>query len=853
MLKAATLTLASVSLVAMTAPAFGQASPPQASPAAADALDDTGELAPSNEIVVSARRREESVQDVPQTVNVVTSAQIEKLNLRNFTEISAVVPGLTLTPGASFGSSATLRGVAFSPEASGNNPTVEFYVNDGPVSSNFVFQSLFDVGQFEVQRGPQGTLRGRASPSGSILFTTRRPDLDEFGGVLNMTLTDTHSYKVDGAVNVPIIKDVLGVRVAGVIDETEGRTRVRTIKQLTQPEFNPDPKLDTRALRVSVLFEPTDWITANVMYQTLNTKSRSYTQVQSLCLVTGATCPTTSQTIRPFDRLSIEDQGGAFVQQHDVLVGNLDIRFAGQRLSYVGSYNRQNFNALGTSDAGDFYTGTGLSNVARTFRDATGADNVCGREGARAGVRPTLGEFYQCTNTIARRFSHEIRLSSEDRIAGIFDYVVGALFDRTKGDVLNLTQETAVDLRMIPPPNGGFVFVDPTAIIRTGGDSRERSFFANLTAHVTDQLELSGGIRHISYKADPNVITVRGVTNGTPGVDESATVYMGSVKYQITPDIMVYATIGSSYRPGPRVIGNFSTGPTGQGPSAREQQFLNLPAERSTSYEIGAKTSFLDRRGRLNVSLYRQDFDNFVFRGPGVVFRNYERNSAGAFNPTVGTFNFVSAVPVRVEGAEVEASFQIMERWSLGLNASYSNGRIKGGTIACTDLDQNGVPDANPQTPANTTALNNGLPAGQNVSICTGYNSRASFAPKFSANLQTEYAFDFSDHIGGFVRGLFNFTGENSGDPNNAFDNVDAYGLLNLYAGVRDADGAWEITAYGKNILREQRVLFTTSNPTSTTVRTPFGSSTFASPYVPVTVTAPREFGLSFRVALGSR
>jgi iron complex outermembrane recepter protein len=97
MLKTTTLTLAGVSLLAMATPAFGQASPPQASPAAADALDDTGELAPTNEIIVSARRRAESVQDVPQTVNVVTSAQIDKLNLRTFTDVASVVPGLTLT------------------------------------------------------------------------------------------------------------------------------------------------------------------------------------------------------------------------------------------------------------------------------------------------------------------------------------------------------------------------------------------------------------------------------------------------------------------------------------------------------------------------------------------------------------------------------------------------------------------------------------------------------------------------------------------------------------------------------------------------------------------------------------
>jgi iron complex outermembrane recepter protein len=854
-----------VSVLSLAAPAFGQADPQQATPAAADVVDDTGELAPGNEIIVSARRRQESVQDVPQTVNVVTSAQIDKLNLRSFTEIASVVPGLTLTPGASFGSSATLRGVAFSPEASGNNPTVEFYINDAPISSNFVFQSLFDVGQFEVQRGPQGTLRGRASPSGSIVFNTRRPDLDEAGLVVNGTLTDIHAQKLDVAINVPIIKDVLGVRLAGVDDESQGSGRVFTIKQLTQPQFNPDPLRHTKSLRASVLFEPTDWITAGFMYQTLNTRSKSYAQVQSLCLVTGAACaPTATQpTIRPFDRLSVEDQGGAFVQQHDVYVANVDVRFAGQQLSYVGAYNKQDFNAFGTTDAGDFFSAPAFSIVARPFANPPAAfEPVCSSENRRTKLTPTTGEFYQCTHTIAKRESHELRLASQERVAGIFDYVIGALYDKNGGKgplfgldaTLNLVQET-------PIVGFGRIFlVNATPIVRTGGESTEKSVFGNLTAHIGENLELSGGLRHIHYKANPNFLAISGGTpNFIAGDNENKTVYTASAKYQFTPDMMVYANVGSSFRPGPRAIGNFSTGPepTRSGPTARELAFSNLPPETSTSYEVGAKTSFFDRRARLNVALYRQDFKNFVFRGPGVTYRTFSlQGPAGAqlAQPGVGGFNFVSPVPVRVNGAELEASYQILERWSLGLNASYADGKIRNGTIACNDFDQNGIPDAVGQfpTPANAAALNAVLPAGQNLSLCPNYNSRASFSSKFSANVQSELGFDVTENMGGFVRGLYNFLGKNVNDPNNGFDDVGAFGLLNLYAGLRDSDGGWEISVFGKNILREREVLSTTGVPLSTNVQGFAGSTRMNGVYVPVSVTAPREFGITARIAIGS-
>ena len=104
------------------------------------------------------------------------------------------------------------------------------------------------------------------------------------------------------------------------------------------------------------------------------------------------------------------------------------------------------------------------------------------------------------------------------------------------------------------------------------------------------------------------------------------------------------------------------------------------------------------------------------------------------------------------------------------------------------------------------------------------------------------------------MRGLFNFLGSTEGDPFNQFDSVDGFGILNLYAGVRDVDGAWELTVFGKNVFGQQTVLSTTNSPLTTSViGVGLPSSTFASAYVPVEVNAPREFGLSLRVALGSR
>jgi len=221
------LVLASVSVWAMSSPAFAQGTAGGSSDEATTA---------SGDIIVSARRRDESAQDVPLVVNAVTSQTLEKLNIRELKDISSVVPGLALTPNnTGTGSISTLRGINFDINSSGNNGTVEFYLNDAPITSLAVLQSMFDIGQIEVLRGPQGTLRGRASPSGSITVTTRRPDLDEIGGYVTGTVNNNGGVNLNGAVNVPIIKGMLALRVAGLFDDN----RVNEIESVNAPGLKP--------------------------------------------------------------------------------------------------------------------------------------------------------------------------------------------------------------------------------------------------------------------------------------------------------------------------------------------------------------------------------------------------------------------------------------------------------------------------------------------------------------------------------------------------------------------------------------------------------------------------------------
>ncbi|WP_336968586.1 TonB-dependent receptor [Sphingobium aromaticiconvertens] len=768
-----------------------------------------------NVIIVEARRREEDVQDVPAVINAVTAAAIGNLNFREFTEVKTLAPGLDLSVNANgIGGNARLRGVNFDANASGNNGTVEFYYNDAPISPGVILQQMYDIGQIEVQRGPQGTLRGRASPSGSITITTRKPDLNEIGGFLDMTGNDIGTLNFKGGLNVPIIPGIAAIRVAGLWDENEG-DRVRSIYS------NVSPHSRTKSGRVSGLVEPADWIKLEGSYQYMDRDARTYDQAISFSEVNPAAAPS-DVLITAKDRLSIQEEPRTINQRFDIYNWRAEFAGMGQRLIYQGQHSKQQLVSTDNVDDGNFFPGRDIN---------------------------------QITDTVAKGTSHEIRLQNQERVAGMFDYVVG-FFDSKLNPPTALTSPTIV--RLPTSLGGGIAQVAITNVLRTG-NSHEQSFFGNLTAHLGEATELSGGLRQIKYKSQ-NFLAVNGNTIASDAQDVKKLIYSGSIKHNFTPDLLVYLSTGSSFRPGINVVGDFNIAQ-----SALEKSFLNLPPETSKSYEAGFKSTLLGGRARFNMTAYYQKYKNFPFRVPnnGVYYVNTVaiRNAQGVVTGTaqqVGSFNFVGAVPVTVKGLESELQLDISDRWNVGLTASYSIGKIKNGTIPCNDLNGDGVPDAVGSAPS--LAQLQAAVGANNLSACA-VSQRAAFLPPFTATLQSEYKLPVTDKVDGFLRGLVNYSGKSQGDPANNFDNVGAFALANLYAGIRDPEGAWEVSLFAKNLFDTTKVL-TRTTPLFTPYQqitgfTPTGATTaaqtFTSTYTGATVTPPREFGLNVRFFFGSR
>jgi iron complex outermembrane receptor protein len=803
---------ASLLVLALTSAASAQQAPQSAPAAGATTL---------GEIVITARRRAESLQEVPQVVNAVTADTLQKLNIQEFRDIQSVVPGLTLAQSSTgYQSGASLRGVTFDVN-SGAQPTVAMYLNDAPVETNFLFQSLFDVGQIEVLRGPQGTNRGISAPSGAITMTTRKPDLSDIGGYIDATATDIGGRNIQGAINVPIIKDVLAVRAAVLLDQNR-------FDGVTSIHSNIEPRQVTGAERISLSFEPSDRFNANVAYQHLDRDLTDFYQVAGV----GNGTPT-DPAIAPDQRVAVQDMPNRIHAHYDVVTAQIDSRIFGQHLSYVGSYQHEHLTTASDQDKGDLLPGLSFTQ-----------SNVIGRQAT----------------------TQEIRIASDPAPGRFFDYTAGAFYQWQSNSV-DVTQTTFTS-GAFGPPNGPYsaAAFNPkfTAPVMIAGPNtlQETSIFGSVTFHLGANTELTGGVRHIisiddnatvlttgpGYTASALPLHIAGFTlNSCLGIFKSSyanecdlpipantlvqnlrernkftpNIYNVSLSHHFTRDFLAYVNTGTSWRPGPTAVGIFNAT---NDPALNALTFLQ--PETSRSYEIGIKSTWFDNRARANLSVFRQRYHNLIV-GPGQSVSYVSNSGTG---PSVSSANFTANADALVQGVDFDGALQVTREWNIALQASYADGKVAGNSkLPCN------IPNGAGGFTYNTDGV---------ISMCPG--GSVSRNPLWNASLQTEYVRPVADAVDGFVRGLFTYYPENNRiEPGSGFV-APSYTLANLYAGVRSQDGAWELSLFARNLFNKTATLDLAS--------TPLLLGTLTSGYSQVLqMTPPREIGVHLRYAFGSR
>jgi iron complex outermembrane recepter protein len=766
------------------------------------------------------------------------------------------VPGLQIAPGANRSlDSNSFRGVSFQP-ASGTQNTLGFYVNDTFVTNNFVTTSNFDVGQIELLSGPQGTLRGEPSPSGSLTITTHKPDLEKFGGYATATATHLGNTNENGAVNLPIIQDKLAVRLAGLVDDDD-LDGVRSLNSSASPYFH------TYSGRASVRFEPIDSVEANLMYQHTYWHQNQFFQVEGPGAAGGldpnAPANYNGPPISATQRLAVQTFPLTQWDKQDLLTGQLDWHLLGQVLTYDGSYWTY---AVNNGNGG-------IGNNANQIPGTTAA-NPIPREPIQFNT-PSITQHVQ---------TNELRLSSETPLLSFMDYTVGGFFKRTSNAV-DVVQLASFFPGAFGSPLGAsnpFLYNPQYTLqllVQSPAEEKETSQFLNLTFHLPGNTELAAGGRHIGYTKSgsteatllpngsfaalppaalglpagvpcsafgfgstyantcdiPASVLLQGHYTALPltpqDLTDSTFIYNVSLSHKFTESLLGYVKVGTSWRP-PGV----SVGINNAADDPILNSLLHLQSEKSTDVEGGFKWTFLENRARLNLAYFHQKFKDFIYSGLPALYLS--DNGSGA--STVTAFSFNSNPDAVVNGLDLDTGFKLTSNWDLNLNATYTNGHLTGSQIPCS-------PPSGGQTAA-------AFPPGTHVFLCPS-DASTSVTPNFNSSLQSEYHRPIpGTNIDGFVRGLFTYYGRN---PHaSEFYVAPSYGITNLFFGLRSPDGAWEGALFAKNAFNVKPVLLSNiGNPAIdiASLSTTFGSSGYYG-----TQLGPRqEFGLTFTYAFGSR
>lgn len=212
-----------------------------------------------SDIVVTARRREERLQDVPVSVTAFSGESLERSNVRTLTDITAIAPGLTFaSEGGKDTIAVTLRGIGNLPLGEGT-PGVVTYVNNVAIPVTGSNIPTYDIASVQVLKGPQGTLFGKNTLGGAILLSTQEPTYD-FSGYVQGIYGRYDRREAEGAVNLPIIADRVALRVAGQVRRQDPRIRALD----SGPGFDD---VDQDSFRVSLLVEPTDSIRSLTIYE----------------------------------------------------------------------------------------------------------------------------------------------------------------------------------------------------------------------------------------------------------------------------------------------------------------------------------------------------------------------------------------------------------------------------------------------------------------------------------------------------------------------------------------------------------------------------------------------------------
>ncbi|GAB5480440.1 MAG: TonB-dependent receptor [Parasphingorhabdus sp.] len=753
----------------------------------------------SNVITVIARKQTETLQEVPVTVTAIGGDTLEKFQVDQIADVVSRVPALNVQVGGSgSGGQISLRGVGSSNISASFDSAVAFDFDGVQVSTMRIVQAgFFDVEQIDVLKGPQSLFFGKSASAGVFAIRSANPTPDWEMGVKVSQEFEENGTTIGGYISGPV-SDTLGVRLAAQY------TNVEDYVELTPqtPAANRSRGLKDFVGRMTLQWDPADNFSANLKLNYVrneNDGAIAHSDIDcgangradevvllgappspafpdglpfTVVVPSNADCnigdnlyPTADPSPLLVGRFP-EGSGGANGRFDGTPFGETDIFFGRLRwdLDVSDSLTLTSVSGYLSLDAVDFdsYSYVGIGPASSVFGPGTLPANIAAINAA--GIPFGVGNSDPRNRT--EQFTQELRLASD--FDGMFNFMVGAFYESR--DIDFDTSQQAVNLSLLSPdPVTGNTF---DWFKQQNTKTEAVSLFGSVTLDLTDQLELSGGLRwtdesktsRISLPYLHSLLSAgggflpSGFFSGPITFDDDNFSPEVSIRYQATPDINIYGAFKTGFKSGG--IDNSALPSFTLGLAAAANDFSSLIFESETGLggEVGVKAQFADRSVTLNTSLFYYVFDDLQVQN---------------FDATIIQFQTFNASQLTSKGVDVEFAWQTPVD---GLNFS--------GALAYTDAK------------FSDTFITT---SGEDLD-----GRRAARAPEFAGNIAFDWTIPMSDSLEFGLSGNAQYTGSYFTNEDSINDiKQDSYVTLDGSVSVGDPDGKWKLSLVGVNLTDE--------------------------------------------------
>ena len=604
------------------------------------------------EVIVTAEKRDESLQSVSQAVTAITDSEIEAKNITSFVDLSSIVPGVTVAKNEGYKTIISIRGVGN--ETNQNAiaaPSVAYHMDGIFIASPFSLQTDFiDVQRIEVLRGPQGTLFGQNSTGGAINVISNQPTTDERFSKADITYGDYGMKQLRSSSNIPISDNVsTKLSVSAMTREgfTENLATGQDLDDAHNLNFRTDWLVDindTTSLRIFGQYSSVDRNGAAI--RGIDDQSPG---MRKLSQNTISKQELTSKVI-------------AMIFETDLGYASLKILASAQEddISVTRDNDRHNFGDSVLSIPG---LGIGATYQQAEFRPETSLVetttfevNLISNEPALDGKLDwTVGAFY-----MDHEIANVIRGYRDDDLDGVFKYVCDATFadpnycyDHDYG---------------IP---GRFDIFGPAADVDFFTDAfpyRESlSVYAQTTYSFSDTFRLVSGLRYSEDTFGTDVTnflnTETFVAEGT--TDEVTTRVTG--EFDLADNTMVYLTLASGFKPGGS---NLTFGFDND--NAPPMVFPTFEAETVESTEIGIKTDLFNGKARANIAAFSYDYENLQFQ---------------ATDPDPYRGGVANIPESEMSGVEIEFTALASDSFTFDMNLAFLNSEVSSDYFVLDNVD----------------------------------------------------------------------------------------------------------------------------------------------------------------------